>query len=108
MPPPNLPPEKFGAFDETNPFVRIEILAFRIDALCKEKEELERREAAFEQRIAKMENLLSQERLDKMDAATQFMSNAEFMGKWTWRAVYGFIILSGGFFAAFKFWKGQP
>jgi hypothetical protein len=47
------------------------------------------------------------EKLQKVDAAIQFMSNAEFMGKWTWRGVAGFILLSGAFFTAFTFWKGK-
>jgi hypothetical protein len=47
-----------------------------------------------------------EEKLKKVDEAIQFMSNAEFMGKWTWRGIFGFIVLSGGFYTAFKFWKG--
>jgi hypothetical protein len=46
------------------------------------------------------------EKLKKVDAAIQFMSNAEFMGKWTWRGIFGFLAISGGFYTAFKFWKG--
>lgn len=47
------------------------------------------------------------EKLQKVDAAIQFMSNAEFMGKWTWRGIGGFILLSGAFFTAFSFLKGR-
>lgn len=102
------PPHDFDEFNPNNPYTQLALLAKRVDDLGQQKEELERREEAAENRITKLEFLLSKERVDKMDAATTFMSNAEFMGKWTWRAVYGFIILSGGFFAAFKFWKGTP
>jgi len=94
-------------FDPNNPSVQILLLSKRLDNIGQEKEEIEKSERALEKRVAHLEFLLSKDRIAKIDEASQFMSNAEFMGKWTWRAIYGFIILSGGFFAAFKFWKGQ-
>lgn len=45
-------------------------------------------------------------KIGSIDNAIQFLNNAEFMGKWTWRAITGFLLLTGGFFAAFKWWKG--
>lgn len=86
---------------------QIALLAQRVSDLGRQKEELERHEKALEARVQHLEALFNPERLKDIDNAIKFMSNAEFMGKWTWRGIYGFIILSGGFFAAFKFWKGN-
>lgn len=92
--------------DNTDPEMRARYLAYRVSVLAREKEELERREEQLEARIHKLENTLDKEKMDKIDSAIEFMNNAEFMGKWTWRGIAGFIFLSGAFFGAFKFWKG--
>ncbi len=103
---PEMPPG-WNDFNPNNPFTQLALLAQRVDTLGQEKEELERREKELEQRIQKLESVLGKDKLEKIDNAIEFMNNAEFMGKWTWRGIAGFVFLSGAFFGAFKFWKGN-
>ena len=98
--------DKFNEFNPNNPYTQIALLAQRVDNLGKEKEDLERKEDLLEARIQKLESVLGAEKMEKIDNAIEFMNNAEFMGKWTWRGVAAFVFLSGAFFGAFKFWKG--
>ncbi len=48
-------PRQFMEFDEEDPRFQVRILGMRIDALTKEKEEIEERERGLEKRIAAME-----------------------------------------------------
>lgn len=98
---------KIEDFDPNNPYTAIAILSLRVDTLGKEKEEIERNEKDLEGRIAKLESMLGKDKMGKIDDAIEFMNNAEFMGKWTWRGIAAFVFLSGAFFSAFKFWKGS-
>lgn len=99
-------PQNINQTDPHRQSTQIALLAQRVDDLGRQKEALERREEVLEARVQHLEAMLNPDRMNDINNAIKFMSNAEFMGKWTWRGVYGFIILSGGFFAAFKFWKG--
>jgi hypothetical protein len=100
-------PHEFDEFNPNNPYTQLALLAQRVDNLGKEKEALERNEEKLEARIQKLESMLGTEKMEKIENAIQFMNNAEFMGKWTWRGIAGIIFLSGSFFGAFKFWKGS-
>lgn len=92
----------FAAFDPEQPAAKIWFMAQRIDALTREKEELEDFKRDAEARLRKIEALFThgvfgveaetlkwlaradEPKLKKIDAAIQFMDNAQFMGKWTW------------------------
>jgi transposase len=50
------PLRAYKEFDENDPAFLIRILSLRVDALTKEKEELEAKERELEKRMAKMEN----------------------------------------------------
>lgn len=94
-------------FNPNNPATQVLLLAQRVDTLCREKEELERTAVKLTERLSRFETLFSNEKIEKIDNAIQFMSNSEFMAKWTWKFIMGTIVLSGSFYGAFKFWKGS-
>lgn len=48
----------YKEFDENDPAFLIRILSLRVDALTKEKEDLERKERELDERIAKIEGSL--------------------------------------------------
>jgi flagellar motor component MotA len=50
------PLRSYKEFDENDPAFLIRILSLRVDALTKEKEDLEKKESELERRMAKMEN----------------------------------------------------
>lgn len=52
------PLRTYKEFDENDPAFLIRILSLRVDALTKEKEDLEKREQNLEERIAKIEGAL--------------------------------------------------
>lgn len=94
----------FGNFDPSNPDYQVYLLARRIDALVKEKEELEKIARNTEDRLIKIESeskahfglddatikwlsKADEDKLKRIDAAIQFMDNAAFMSKWTWLGI---------------------
>ncbi len=52
------PLRQYKEFDENDPAFLIRILSLRVDALTKEKEDLEKKEQNLEERIAKIEGAL--------------------------------------------------
>jgi hypothetical protein len=54
----NDPIQAYREFDENDPAYQVRILALRVDALTKEKEELEKSEAALEARVENIERSL--------------------------------------------------
>ena len=89
-------------FDPANPTTEFRILIRRIVVLTEEKEALEEVARSTQDRLAKIEHLFKdgvfgvepatlkwlaktdEAKLKKIDAAIQFMDNAQFMGKWSW------------------------
>lgn len=55
MPERETPSAMFGEFKEDDPRVAVKILAFRVDALTREKEDIEKTAKALELRLAAME-----------------------------------------------------
>lgn len=54
----NDPIQAYREFDEKDPAFQVRLLALRIDALVKEKEDIEKSEKELEQRVEKIERSL--------------------------------------------------
>ena len=111
-------------FDPANPTREFRILIRRIVVLTEEKAQLEQVARDTQERLAKIEHLFKdgvfgvepatlkwlaktdEGKLKKIDAAIQFMDNAQFMGKWTWIGLAIIASIVSGIAGAYSWLKG--
>lgn len=86
------PLRAYKEFDENDPAFLIRILSLRVDALTKEKEDLEEKERELEKRVAKMET--------SYQRGAGILIGLSFLG-----AIVGFLVANGR--AIFKPWGGS-
>ena len=100
-----MPDFDLEAFNPNNPATQIALLAQRVGGLNQDNKVLELRNEMLEDRIRTLETYLNKEKKDRINAAIDFMSNAEFMGKWTWKGLAALAGMAASLYTALKLWR---